>query len=98
MIRFGKAMSGLITHIKDEVGPKALDELMIAFGSGCNDLIPRKLSQLYCVLPNGRASAINEELDVGHEYRSSFGLRIFYSPRFRARVDSHHQVEAAGGC
>ena len=43
---------GLVAHVKDNVGSKAPDELMVAFGSGCNDLIPRKLCKLDCVLPD----------------------------------------------
>jgi hypothetical protein len=32
-----------VAHIEDEVCPKALDELVIVFGSGSDDLVSRKL-------------------------------------------------------
>ena len=87
-----------VTHIKDKVGPKALDKLVVSLGSGRNDLIPGKFGQLDCVLSNRRASAINEELYEIHERISSFDSQMFHLPRFQVQVESRHQVGVAGDC
>ena len=85
-------------HVEGEIGTKALDELVVAFGSGRNNLVPRKLGQLNCVLSNRRATTINEELGVSHERMSSIASPMSHSPRFRVRVDWRPRAERAGGC
>lgn len=38
-----KMRSAVVAHIEDEVCTKALDELVVPFGSGCHHLVPGKL-------------------------------------------------------